>query len=318
MLWRLLGTSALVLLGAAPALGQEVFPARPVTMLTTFAVGGITDIISRSTAAGMSDTLGQPVVVENRPGGNGAVGLGAVIRAKPDGHTLALTVSSVITLNPLINKDVSYDALRDLVPIGNIGNSGLLITANPSLPARNMAEYIALAKAGPGKISLGIVSAAGKLLQAMLDQSTGAQLLQVPFGGTAPALTAMLGGNIDSMLDTAGGARGQVEAGKVRALAVTGLQRSRLLPNVPTVAETVPGFEVATWFGLFAPAGTPPDRVAILNRALARALEQPKTRDALTAVDVAPVGNSPQEFESKIRAELERNRQIVQKYNITN
>jgi tripartite-type tricarboxylate transporter receptor subunit TctC len=287
-------------------------------MLTTFAVGGITDIISRSTAAGMSDTLGQPVVVENRPGGNGAVGLGAVIRAKPDGHTVALTVSSVITLNPLINKDVSYDALRDLAPIGNIGSSGLLITANPSLPARNMAEYVALAKASPGKISLGIVSAAGKLLQAMLDQSTGAQLLQVPFGGTAPALTAMLGGNIDSMLDTAGGARGQVEAGKVRALAVTGLQRSRLLPNVPTVAETVPGFEVATWFGLFAPAGTPPDRVAILSRALARALEQPKTRDALTAVDVAPVGNSPQEFESKIRAELERNRQIVQKYNITN
>jgi tripartite-type tricarboxylate transporter receptor subunit TctC len=287
-------------------------------MLTTFAVGGITDIISRSTAAGMSDILGQPVVVENRPGGNGAVGLGAVIRAKPEGYTMALTVSSVITLNPLINKDVTYDALRDLAPIGNIGNSGLLITANPALPARNMAEYITLAKASPGKISLGIVSAAGKLLQAMLDQSTGAQLLQVPFGGTAPALTAMLGGNIDSMLDTAGGARGQVEAGKVRALAVTSQQRSRLLPNVPTVAETLPGFEVATWFGLFAPAGTPPDRVATLSRALARALEQPKTRDALTAVDVAPVGNSPQDFESKIRAELERNRRIVQKYNITN
>ena len=310
---------AALVLCALPALAQEpAYPGRAVTMYTTFAAGGITDTITRTSATALGETLGQAVVVENKPGANGALGIGALMRAKPDGYTIALTVSSVITLNPLINKDLPYEPLRDLAPIGNIGNSGLLITANPNVAAKTIQDYVNLAKASPGKVSLGVFTAGGKLFQAMLEQSTGVKLLQVPFGGTAQALTAMLGGHIDSMLDTAGGARGQVESGKIHALAVTGLQRSKLLPNVPTVAETIPGFEVVTWFGVFAPAGTPADRVTALNRALMKAIDQPKTREALAAVDVSPVANTPQEFTARIRAEIERNQQIVQKYNITN
>jgi tripartite-type tricarboxylate transporter receptor subunit TctC len=190
--------------------------------------------------------------------------------------------------------------------------------SNPALPARNFAEYVELARKKPESVSFGIVSAAGKLVVAMIDSATGAKLLQVPFGGTALSYTAMFGGHIDSIIDAPASSRAFIQAGKARALAVTSPQRSQLLPDVPTVSETLPGFEFVTWFGLFAPASTPMDRVENLSRSLRKALDTPKMREALAAADLIPAGNSSQDFASNIRAEFERNRQIVQRYAITN
>ncbi|ARP76565.1 Bug family tripartite tricarboxylate transporter substrate binding protein [Bordetella genomosp. 6] len=302
----LAATATLALGPAAPA-AAETFPSKPVTLVVPFPPGGPTDTSARLFGAVMADQLGQPVIVENRAGAGGSVGTTVVTRAKPDGYTLLWGGTSSIVVAPALYTNLQYDPIKSFTPIGMAVRGPLILVSRPDLGPKDIGQLrdyakdhdLSVASAGTGSI--------GHLTAEMFKSEAGARMLHVPYRGGAPALTDVMGGQVDLLFDTVTLLTPQIHAGKLRAYAVTGSQRYSGLPDVPTVSETIgKPFEAYSWFGLMAPAGTPAPAVQALTDALAAAAKDPEVIKQLSALGLEPVGDTPQEFARSIRADLDK------------
>lgn len=304
----LLALAALSL--AVPMAGAraETYPSRPVKLVVPYPAGGTTDIIARLIATQLSEKLGQPFVVDNRAGASGAIGTSAVAKSAPDGYTLLMGTANTHGINSALQKTLPYDALKDFAPITVVASTPNVLVVNPSLPAQNLPELIALAKKEPGKLNYGSTSAGGSphMSAELLKMMTGINISHVPYKGAAPMLTDLVGGHIPIGFDNLPSAMPFIESGKLRAIAVTTAKRWPGAPNIPTIAETVPGYEVSGWFGILAPAGTPPAIVDLIQKTVAEAVAKPEVRKQLEAVGAEPVANTPAAFAKQIEADVAR------------
>jgi len=304
---------ALVAFGPAPA-GAQPFPARPAKLVVPFPPGGPLDVVGRGIAQKLSETWSQGVVVENKPGAGGNIGADFVAKAPPDGYTVVMGALSTHAVNPNLYAQMPYDAKKDFTPITLVAITPNVLVVNPTLPVHSVKELIAYAKAHPGKLSCGSGStgSAGHLAGELLKVDAGLDMVHIPYKGAAPATQALLAGDTQLMFDNLANAMVQVKAGKLRALAVTTSQRSKLAPDLPTMAEAgVPGFDISTWFGLMAPAGTPPEVIARWNADVTRILNTPEMRERLIAQGAEAAPDTPAEFTRFIADELGRYARIV-------
>lgn len=283
------------------------WPLRPIRFVVPYPPGGPTDIMGRVVAQALARELPQPVVVENRAGAAGAIGTEAVARAQPDGATFVVNASAHVIVPHIVR--VPYDALADFLPVTNIASVPLMLVVTPSLPVRSVAELIAYAKADPGRLSFasssngGAPHLAGELFKLM----AGVDMAHVPYRGSGQAVPDLIAGNVQLMFDSMPSSAGAVREGRLRALAVTTAGRQAAFPDLPTIAEAgVPGYEIATWYGIWAPARTPPDIVARLHAAIARAVRADDARDKLAAAGAQPVVDAPEAFARFVHAEYER------------
>ena len=304
---------AAVSAGAAPAAAQT-YPSRPITLVVPFPPGGSATIIARIIADKMSEGLGQQIVVDNRGGAGGSIAARQVAKSAPDGATLLLAFTGTLAVSPLIFANVGYDPRKDFAGIGLIGMAPSVLAVHPSVPARSVADLIGIAKAEPGKIQYGSPGIgttnhlAGELLAAM----TGIKITHIPYKGTGPAITDLLGGHIAMMFAPIPAAHGNVSAGALRALGVTSLKRSSLWPDIPTVAETgLPGFEVVQRSTLLAPAGTPRTIIERLNKELNAVLATDEVRRRLAVEGGEPVPGAPEEYAADIDREKMRWSKLV-------
>jgi len=304
---------AAVSAGAAPAAAQT-YPSRPITLVVPFPPGGSATIIARIIADKMSEGLGQQIVVDNRGGAGGSIAARQVAKSAPDGATLLLAFTGTLAVSPLIFANVGYDPRKDFAGIGLIGMAPSVLAVHPSVPARSVADLIGIAKAEPGKIQYGSPGIgttnhlAGELLAAM----TGIKITHIPYKGTGPAITDLLGGHIAMMFAPIPAAHGNVSAGALRALGVTSLKRSSLWPDIPTVAETgLPGFEVVQRSTLLAPAGTPRTIIERLNKELNAVLATDEVRRRLAVEGGEPVPGAPEEYTADIDREEMRWSKLV-------
>ena len=298
---------------ATPAVAQP-YPSKPVRLVVPFPPGGSLDFAGRLIAQKLTETWNQPVVVENKPGAGGNIGADLVAKAPADGYTILLGALSTHAVNPSLYAKMPYDAAKDFAPITLIAVTPNVLVVNASSPVQNVKEFIAYTKANPGKLSFGSGSngSAGHLAGELYKVETGTDAVHIPYKGGAPATQALLAGDTQFMFDNLANAMAQVKGGKLRALAVTTAKRSALAPELPTMAEAgLPGFDISTWYGLFAPAGTPPAIVARWNADVTRILNMPDVRARLVADGADPAPNSPEQFAQFIAAELTKYARIV-------
>ena len=300
-------------LACGSAFAQADYPNRSVRIVVPSQPGGGTDIVARVLTAHYSKAFGQSFVVENKPGAGNMIGIEFVACSAADGYTL-LAVPATLALNSVLYKKVPYNPIRDFAPITLAATAPLVLIVNPSLPAQSLADFIALAKREPGKLSYGTagIGTAPHLCMELLKSMAGIDLVHVPYKGTAPAAGDVAGGQIAAMFATALTARPMIDAGRVRALAVSGPQRVQALANVPPVAEAgVPGYSAMQWYGLLAPAGTPQPVVARLNAEAIKSLRSAEMKERLAADGAEPQGSTPEEFGALIRSELEKWTRVV-------
>jgi tripartite-type tricarboxylate transporter receptor subunit TctC len=303
---------ALILLGQAHA--QTAWPAKPIRMIVGFAAGGSTDVTARIIAKALSERLGQPVVVENRGGAGGNIGAEAVAKADPDGYTLLMATSSTFAANPNLYKSLPFDVQKDFAPITVTAFIPNLLVVNPSVPANNVADFITYLKANPDKLNF---ASAGNgtsqhLSGELFNSLAGVRMTHVAYRGGAPAVSDLLGGQVQVIFAPLVEVIQQVRADKLKALGITTAKRSPLLPDVPTILESLPGYEVALWNGLLAPAKTPPAIIDRINRATIEALRSPEVKAKLAEQGSEPVGNTPAEFKAFIESELVKWRRLVE------
>jgi tripartite-type tricarboxylate transporter receptor subunit TctC len=311
--WIVAAAAVSLVAGAMPAAAQS-FPSRPARLVVPFPPGGPLDAVGRAIAQKLAEAWGQNVVVENKPGAGGNIGADFVAKSPPDGYTIVMGALSTHAVNPSLYAQMPYDARKDFAPITRVAITPNVLVVNPSLPVNSVRELIAYARANPGKLSFGSGStgSAGHLAGELLKADTGIDMVHIPYKGAAPATQALLAGDTQLMFDNLANAMVQVKAGKLRALAVTTAQRSKLAPDLPTMAEAgVPGFDISTWFGLLAPAGTPPEIVARWNADVVRILNTPEMRERLIAQGAEAAPDAPAEFARFIADELTRYARIV-------
>jgi len=313
----LVSASMLLLLAAMPAPAQEAFPARPIRIVVTFAAGGITDVTARALAEGMRVKLGQPVVIENRPGASGRIGSEYVAKSAPDGYTLLMVTPSTTTVLAAIDPALSYDPEKSFAPVSHVASATFFLVVNPALPANNLAELLALARAKPGALNYGSLGpgSAPHLITEMFKRAAGIDLVHVPYKGEPLALADLLSDRIHVLFMAA--AKPHVDAGKVRALGTTALEPWFTLPDVPPLDRVgLPGFQFIGWNGLVAPAGTPREIVSRLNEAASAALKDPGVRRILTEAGFKPVGGAPEAMGTVIRNDLASLRRLVRESNL--
>jgi tripartite-type tricarboxylate transporter receptor subunit TctC len=306
--------TALVLSGALAPAQAQTYPNRAITLVIPFAPGGSTTIVGRGIADKMSELLGEKVVVDNRPGAGGTVGTKAVAKSDPDGYTLVLGYTGTLAIGPSLYKNVGYDPRKDFAPIGLIGNAPNSLVVNPSFPAKTMAELIAYAKANPGTVNFGSAGAgtASHITGEYFATAAGIKLVHIPYKGTGPALTDLLGGHIPMAFAPIPASHANVAAGKLRALAVTSTTRSSLMPEVPTISESVlPGFDASLYYGLAAPAGTPRPIIDRLNKALRDALASDEVKKQLTQDGTEITPGSPEDYAAFIDKDEKKWSQLV-------
>jgi tripartite-type tricarboxylate transporter receptor subunit TctC len=301
---RAAGLLAGLLIGA-PAMAQT-YPARTVKIIVPYQAGQGTDVAARYFAEQLSKSLGQTFYVDNKPGAGGNIGTEATAHAAPDGYTLMMGTNATQTMNEFLYSSVGYDSAKDFAPIILVGMLPMVISANPSFPANTVAELIAAAKAKPDKIDIALPSTTARLVFELLKERTGAPLFGVPYKGSATAVTEVMGGQVQAIVDTVTATRGYVTAGKLKPLGITTLKASELLPGVKSVAEQgVPGFEMTGWNAFYAPAGTPRAIVDLLNAEVAKLLAQPETRQRLLQLGFESAGGTPESlatFETQERS----------------
>jgi tripartite-type tricarboxylate transporter receptor subunit TctC len=309
----LLLACALAAAACAQAWAQQTWPQKPIKMIIPFPAGGGTDFIGRLTAKHLSDRLGQQVFVENRGGANGAIGLQALMQSDPDGYTIATSSDTPLVVNPWLYDKLPYQALRDFVPVATTVRFPGMLAVHPSVPARTVAELIALAKDKPGGLAYASAGVGNfsHLAMELFSLATGVKLLHVPYKGTGPASLALIGGEVQMGFNNVQTLLQNVREGQLRALAVAEPQRVPALPDVPTVAETVPGFSMAPWIGIIVPAKTPSDIVARLSRETLAVMRDPEVVKLLNDQQVTPMATGPQEFEQLIRTDLERWAKVI-------
>ncbi len=308
-----LAFAAAALVAPLPASAQA-YPTKPVRMVVPFPPGGSLDIAGRLIAQKLSEAWGQSVVVENKPGAGGNIGADLVAKSPPDGYTILLGALSTHAVNPSLYRTMPYDAAKDFAPITLIAVTPNVLVVNAASPVNNVKEFIAYAKANPGKLAFGSGSngSAGHLAGELFKVETGTDAVHIPFKGGAPATQALLAGDTQFMFDNLANAMAQVKAGKLKALAVTTARRSPLAPDLPTMAEAgLPGFDISTWYGFFAPAGTPPAIVARWNADVTKILNSPDVRAKFVADGADPSPNTPEQFSQMIAAELAKYAKIV-------
>ena len=309
--------AALCALAHAACLNAEAFPSKPVRFLVPFAPGGGNDIIARVLGAKLAASWGHQVVVDNRPGAGGNIAAEFTARAIPDGHTIfQFNVANVIAAS--LYRKLAYDPVKDFAPITQLATSPFILVVHPSVRAANVKELIALAKSQPGRINYASSGNGGgtHLITEVFKTMAGIDLTHVPYNGAGPAMTELLGGQVQMLFAVPATAMPHIKSGKLRALAVSSLGRSALVPELPPIAETVPGFEGATWYGVVAPARTPAAIVAQLNRDIVSALRTAEVRDRLSPQGVEIVGSTPDEFAQFIKSEFTRWGRIVKAANI--
>jgi tripartite-type tricarboxylate transporter receptor subunit TctC len=296
---------------------QTEYPSRPVRIVVPSPPAGGTDIIGRVLAQHFSKATGQQFFVENKAGAGTMIGIEAAARAAPDGYTL-LMAPSTLALNSVLYKKVPYDPIRDFAPITLAAAAPNILIVNTSLPAQSLAELIGLAKRKPGELSYGTpgVGTSPHMAMELFKSMAGIDLQHVPYKGTASALTDVMSGQLAAMFSNALTARPQIDSGRVRALAVSGSRRIEALPNVPTVAETVPGYEAMQWYGLLAPAGTAPAIISRLNAEALKALRSDEMKERLALDGAEPLGSTPAEFAALIREELAKWTRVARAANI--
>jgi len=308
--------TCVLLLVTGGALAQDRYPSRVVRLVVPFAVGGSTDVLARALAQQLGERIGQPVVVENRPGAGGTVGTEYVAKQPPDGYTLLLGTVSTHSVAVSLYDKLGYDPVRDFAPITEIATIPNLVVVNADVTkVHTLAEFIALAKRQPGALSYASngQGTSNHLASELLKSVAGINLIHVPYKGSGPALNDLLGGQVAMMMDVVMTSYPHVKAGKLTALAVTGTTRSPLLPDVPTVAEQgFPGFEAMVWFGVFAPARTPPAVVDYLNRELVAAIRGPKLMPLLESQGAQVVAGTPAELAARMQDEIVKWRKVVQ------
>jgi tripartite-type tricarboxylate transporter receptor subunit TctC len=290
----------------------QSYPARPIRWVVPFPPGGATDGVARVVSQWLSERFGQPVVIENRGGAGGNIGVQAVVNAPADGYTMLLIPTSA-TINATLYDSLPYNILRDIAPVSGLVLSPNVMIINPALPARSVAEFIAYTKANPGKVNLAspgtgtAVHMAGEMFKIM----TGASMTHVPYRGGAPAMADLISGQVQVMFDVLPGAMQHIRSGSIRVLAVTTRARVDALPDIPTVAETVPGYESSTWFGIGVPAGTPREIIERLNREMNACLSDAAIKAKLAEVGTAPMLFRPAEFGAHLAAETEKWAKVV-------
>jgi tripartite-type tricarboxylate transporter receptor subunit TctC len=314
MIWLRTATAlaCLALFGAAAT--AQTYPTKPITIVVSLAAGGAADVIARALAQRLTDEWGQPVLVENKGGANNQVGTAAVARSAPDGYTLLLTPEHTFTVNPHLYRKLPYDAVKDFTPVTGLASISQALVVHPSLPVQNLGELIALAKAKPGELNYGSlgVGSGPHLSMELLQSMTGAKLTPVQYKGAAPALTDVVAGHIPMMFVSTGLIVQPWKAGQLRALGVGSRERLALLPELPTVAESLPGFTAVVWFGLFAPSGTPREIVVKINTAVQRMLaDRDLQQRFLTPNFYEPIAGSPEQFAEHIRSDTERWRTVI-------
>ncbi len=307
-------------LGAASsARAQSDFPNRPVRIVVPQAAGASIDIAARIVGQRMQDGLGQPVVIENRPGANAIIGMEFVAKAKGDGYTLVIAPPSAIAINPLVFKQLPYDTLRDFAPVSQVTGITFVVVVNPALPAQSLKDLAAIARKRPGELPYGSAGVANMnhLSGELFSQLNAVKMLHVPYKGETPAVTELIAGNNAVMFTTLPSVLPFIRSGKLRAIATLGAQRSPVLPDVPTAAESgMAGIGSSGWTGLLAPAGTPADAVARLHREVARVVKLPEVADALAKQGADPVGSTPEQFTAFIRSEIAKWQKVVRQSGI--
>ncbi len=290
------------------------YPVKPIRMIVPFAPGGPADILGRLVGQNLTGQLGQTVIVENRGGAGGTIGMDAASRLPADGYALALSGASTLTVAPNLNPKLPYDPIKDFAPVMNVAMVPYALAVNPTVPAQTVKDLIPIARSKPGYLSYGssgmgsMSSLAAELLKAM----AGAEIVHVPYKGTAPALTDVVSGNIDLMLADLAVIQPHAGAGKLRVLGVTSTKRSMTAREVPTLAESgLPGYDISPWFGVVAPAGLPQDLLVRLNTAMAAGLKSPEVVQRLSALGYEPIGGTPAQFAATIKADIAKYGKIV-------
>ncbi|HZQ71354.1 MAG TPA: tripartite tricarboxylate transporter substrate binding protein [Burkholderiales bacterium] len=309
----------LALLAFAAVAAAQDYPRKPLRLIVPFSPGGGNDTVARAIGSQLAAQLGQPVLIDNRAGAGGIVGAELAAHSAPDGYTLFLGGVGSLAVNPNLHAHLPYDALKDFAPITLLASAPSVLVAHPSIPAATIQAFTAYARANPGKLnyaSNGNGSSA-QLAAVLYESMAGVRMVHVPYKGLAPALVDLLAGQVQLMFSSMVAILPHIKAGRLRALAVTGRERSALLPEVPTLAESgLPGYEAGSWYGILAPAGTPAPIVARLHEELVRALQDPQVRERLAAEGAQTVGSSPAEFERYIAAESARTGKLLRDANI--
>ncbi len=315
--------AALALLSAAlawPAItAAQNYPTRTIRIIVPYSPGGSTDVVFRLLAPRLSEDLGQPVVVENRPGGSSTIGLDAAAKSPPDGHTWGIN-NITYGANPSLIKKMPFDSEKDLVPVSQVTVVTMVLSVHPSLPTKSVKQLIALAKARPGELNFGSAgnASANHLATAKFMHMSGAKLTHVPYQGGGPAVISLVSGETSILFATIPSAIQHIQSGRLRGLAVSRAQRNPALPDVPTVAEAgVPGYEAIEWNGVMVPAGTPPAVIRRIHQAVTKALAIPAMKDRIVGVGAEVVGSSPEEFTSFIKSEFSAWAKVIKETGIT-
>ena len=308
-------------LAAAPATAQTTdYPNRPVRIIVPQTAGGAVDIVARAIAQKLSESWGQQVIIDNRPGANGIIGMEAVAKAKPDGYTLGAPFTSVLAINPFVYKTLPYDAFRDFAPVMQSVANVIVLVVHPSLPVRSVKDLVALGKSRPGDLVYGsfgvgnLTHLAGELLR----METKMKMVHVPYKGETPAVTDLIGGQYVLLFSTSAGVFAHIKEGRLRLLATGGEKSAAAYPNAPTMAEAgFPGAGVTGWSGLAMPAGTPPEIVQKFSREAARHVKSAEMSERLTALGAEPVGSSPEEFTAFIKSEATKWSRVIREAGIS-
>ena len=302
------------LLSAASVHAQDNYPSKPIQVVVTTAAGGALDLVARTVADRLSASMHQPIIIDNQPAGNGSVAAGQFAKAVPDGHTLMMVVDSTVTINPHLYRNLTYDPFRDFAPVNVITRLPLVLVSNSSMQAHDLKKLIALVKANPGKLNYASTGVGTQLHigMEMFKLMTKTDIVHVPYRATTLAMADLLGGRIDLALIGLSSAKTQVESGKLRAYAISAPQRSSLMPNVPTADEAgLPGFEVCSWFGMFAPAKTPPSVIDRLSREIKKASTDPKFVEALAPQGMQIIASSPDEMAQTLREDFRKWGEVI-------
>jgi tripartite-type tricarboxylate transporter receptor subunit TctC len=310
----LLAVSTLCALDAS----AQTYPNRPIKLIVADSAGGAPDQLGRLITEKLSNNVNQPVVVDNRPGAGGVLGAELAAKAAPDGYTLLLTTTAIYAILPNLRKNLPYDPVRDFLPITRIATASNVLVVNTELPVKNIAELVKLAKEKPGALNYASagVGTPAHLAGEMLNLLADIKVVHVPYKGAAPALADVIAGNTQYIITSPLAAGAHMNGGRVRALATTGTARNPSLPNLPTIAETIPGYEITQTWGIVVPAGTPPEIMNKLSAEMVKVMNQPDVKDKVLATGATPVGDSPAEFEAFMAKERQRLGDIVAKRGI--
>ncbi len=308
--------AALFILAPGAVAAQSAYPAKAIRYIVPFPAGGPLDIVARAIGQELTKVWNQPVIIDNRPGAGGNIGAELVAKSPPDGYTILMGAVSTHAINPTLYSKLAFDPIKDFAPVTLITSVPNVLVVHPSLPVKNVKDLIALAKARPGQLNFasGSTGSAGHLAGELFNSLAGVQMTHIPYKGAAPAVIDVIAGHVSLMFDNLSSALPNIKARRVHAIAVTTLKRSPLVRDLdlPTIDESgLRGFDVSTWFGIFAPAGTPPDIVSKLNSEVVRILHTSEMRERLAALGAEPIGNKPDEFAAFIKTEIPKYAKVI-------